>query len=84
VLFEDFEQLDALLIAQGMGAPVIEDEQIDPGKPVDKPREAAIKAGQGKILEQARHAQIEDRVVEPCCLATEGRSRASPDYSPEG
>lgn len=71
-LFEDFEQVEALLIGQAMGAPVIQDEQIDPGKPVDKPREASIKASQRKILEQARHAQIEDRVVKPGCLPAEG------------
>ena len=69
---EDFEQVETLLIGQAMSAPVIEDEQFDPGKTVDKPREATIETSQRKILEQARHAQIENRVIEPGRLPAKG------------
>lgn len=56
--FEDLKQVEALLIVETVSAPVIKDEQLNTGKLVDHAREAAVEACKGKILEQARHAQI--------------------------
>ena len=69
---EYFQQIETLLIVQCVGTPIIEDQQLYPGQLVYEPREATIKAGKAEILEQARHAQVEHRMVEPRRLSSEG------------
>ena len=71
-LLEDFEQIEPLLIGQGMGSPVIEDEQLDACQLVNQTWKAAIEPCQGEIFEQTWHAQVEDGMIEPCRLASEG------------
>ena len=41
-LFKDFEQVKALLIVEAMGAPIIQDQQVDASELVDQTREAAV------------------------------------------
>jgi hypothetical protein len=71
-LFEDFEEIEALLVIEGVGPPVVEDEQLDTCELIDEAREATIEAGHGEVLEQARHTQVEDGMIEPGRLAAEG------------
>ncbi len=52
---EDFQQIEALLIVEAVGAPVVEDQKLDAGELVDETWEAAIEASHGQIFEQARH-----------------------------
>ena len=54
-LFKDFEKVKALLIVEAMGAPIIQDQQLDASELVDQTREAAVEAGQGEVFEQSRH-----------------------------
>jgi len=54
-LLKDFQQIEALLIA--VGAPIVDNQQLDTGEFVDQPWEAAIEARHGEIFEQARHKQ---------------------------
>lgn len=69
---DDFEQMEALLVGEGVGSEVIEDEQLRAGEFVDEAWEAAIETGERQILEQARHAHIEHGMIKPCCLPAEG------------
>jgi hypothetical protein len=55
-----------------VGAPVVEDQQLDTCELVDETREAAVETGHGEVFEQAWHPQIEDRMIKPGRLATEG------------
>jgi hypothetical protein len=71
-LFEDFQEIEALLIIERVGAPVVEDEQLDTRELVDEAWEATVEAGHGEVFEQARHPQIEDGMIEPRGLASEG------------
>ncbi|MCP1845628.1 hypothetical protein ACVIHI_008903 [Bradyrhizobium sp. USDA 4524] len=84
-LFEDFEEIKALLIIEGVGAPVVEDEQIDAAERPQEPRVAAVAARQSEIGEQPRDTLIEhgaivaagrvaERRGEPA-LADAGRTR---------
>jgi len=43
-LLEDFQEIEALLIIEAVGAPIVEDQQLDTGEFVDEAREAAIEA----------------------------------------
>lgn len=81
-LFEDFQEIEALLVIERVGAPVVEDEQLDPRELVDEAWEATVEACQGEIFEQAWHTQIEDGMIEPGCLASEGTSQ--PGFSGSG
>ena len=54
-LFKDFEKVKALLIIEAMGAPIIQDQQLDPSELVDETREAAFEASQSEVFEQSRH-----------------------------
>ena len=54
-LLKDFQQIEALLIVEAVGAPIVEDQQLDTGEFVDQPWEAAIEASHGEIFEQTRH-----------------------------
>ena len=71
-LFEDFQEIEALLIVEGVSSPVVENEQLNTCQLVDEAREATVETGHGEVLEQARHAQIEDGMIEPGRLASEG------------
>ena len=51
-LFTDIEDVEPLAVVHGVGAPVIEDQELDAGKFVDEPRPAAVEAGLGEVLEQ--------------------------------
>lgn len=56
--FEDFQEVETLLIIEAVRAPVVENEQLDACKFVDHAWEATVEARECKIFEQARHAQI--------------------------
>ena len=51
---EDFQQIEALLIVEAVGAPIVEDHKLDASEPIDETWEAAIEASHGEIFEQAR------------------------------
>lgn len=63
--FEDFQQVEALLIRERVGFPVIEDQQLNAGEFVDQSWKAAVEPGKAKVFEQTRHAQIQDGMIEP-------------------
>ena len=65
---KEFEQIKPLLISEAMGAPIIENEQLDPGELVDQSGETAIKTGHGHVLKKPWHPDIENGVVEPGSL----------------
>ena len=71
-LLKDFQKIEALLITQAVGAPIVQDEQLDAGELVDETRESAVETRHGEVFEQARHTQIEDGMIEPRRLAGEG------------
>src|ERR1700742_1786857 len=58
--FEDFEEIEALLVVKTVSAPIVEHKQMYASKLIDDAGEAAVEAGHGEILEQTRHAQIKD------------------------
>jgi len=84
--FEDFQQIEALLIIEGVSAPVVEHQQLHAGEFVDEAREAAVETCHGKILKQTRDPQIEDGMIEPGGLTPEGTGQpgfASPGLAGE-
>ena len=60
------------MIIEGVSAPVVEHQQLHAGEFVDEAREAAIETRHGKILKQAWDPQIEDGMIEPGSLTSEG------------
>jgi hypothetical protein len=79
---EDFQQVEALLIREGVRSPIVEDQQLDTGKFIDQPWKAAIEPGKAQVFEQTRHAQIQDGMIEPGSLTTEGAGK--PGFSRAG
>ena len=79
---EDFQQIEALLICERVRSPVVEDQQLDAGEFVDQPWKAAVEPGKAQVFEQARHAQIQDGMIEPGSLAAEGAGK--PGFSRAG
>ncbi len=53
-LLEDFQQVEALLVRERVGSPVIEDKQLDAGEFVDQAWKAAVEPGKAKVFEQTR------------------------------
>ena len=76
-LFEDFEKIEALLIVEAVGTPIIEEQQFDASKLVDEPRKAAVEACQSEVFEQTRHALIKHGMIEPGSLASKGATEPS-------
>jgi hypothetical protein len=70
--FEDFQEVEALLVIESVGAPVIQNEQLDSRELVDEAREATVETGDAQVFEQAGHPQIENGMIEPSGLASEG------------
>ncbi|BCG97442.1 hypothetical protein MesoLj131a_63060 [Mesorhizobium sp. 131-2-1] len=64
--------MEALLVREAVGAKIVEDEQMHSGKFFDEPGEAPVEAGERQILEHARYAHIENGMVEPGRLPSEG------------
>src|SRR5690606_40026142 len=68
--FEEFEQVEALLVGQAVGAPVIENEELNTGQFINQLWKAPIEAGHGHVLEEPRHpdkigrASCRERIVQ--------------------
>ena len=60
-VFEDLEQIDALGLHEDLQAPVVEDQQVDPGETLEEAGVAPVAAGEGQSLEHPGNALIEDR-----------------------
>lgn len=58
-----------------MRAPIVEDQQLDAGELVDQSWEAAVETGERQIFEEPGHADIENGIVEPRGLSSDGRRR---------
>ena len=71
-LIEELEQIEPLLVGQPMRAPVVEDQQLDVCQLVDEAGKAPIEARHDNILEERRHPDIRDRVIETSRLMGEG------------
>lgn len=79
---EDFQQVEALLICERVGSPVVEDQQLDAGEFVDQAWKAAVKPGKAQVFEQTRHPQVEDGMIEPGGLTAKGAGE--PGFSRAG
>ena len=55
----DFQEVAALRVGQRSHRPIIHDQHVDAGDPVQKFSEAAVDAGDGEIAQQAWGASIE-------------------------
>ena len=55
-IFDDFQQIAPLAGGEAIGAPIVEDEEIDPDQRPEQPREPAVAVREFEIGEQARHA----------------------------
>ena len=69
---EEFKQVEVLLICEAVGAPVVENEELDAGQLVDQLWEAPIEAGHGHILEEPWHADVKNGVIKARGLMAEG------------
>ena len=71
-VFDDLEQVAALLGPERLEAPVVEDQQLDTAERAHQTRVAAVAAGEREIGEQPGHALVEDRAVVAAGLVPEG------------
>lgn len=79
---EDFEEIETLLIGERVGSPIIENEQLDARQLVNEAGEPPVEPGEAKILEQTWGSQIENGMIEPCSLTSEGAGQ--PGFSGAG
>lgn len=68
---KELQQIEALLVGQAVGSRVVKNEELDTGELVDQPRKLPIEAGGGRILEEAWHSGVGDRLVHTCSLMGE-------------
>lgn len=69
---KDFQEIEALLISQRMCSPVVEYQQLNTSKLVDKAWEATVEPGKCEIFEEPWHPNVENRIVQARSLSTEG------------
>ncbi len=62
-LFDDFKEMEALLIVERVRGEVVKDQQLDLHKTVHEPWIATVQLGHGEIFEEAGRANIENRMV---------------------
>ena len=67
----DLEQIAPLLGRQGSEAPVVEDQELDPGEGLEEAGVPSVAAGEREGLEQPRHAMVEDGAVVAAGLVAE-------------
>lgn len=73
-IFEDFEEIPAILIAEGAEAPVIEHEDVDAREAREEPDVAAVGVREGEFFAEPRDAPVERAIALPAGLL---RERAS-------
>lgn len=81
-VFGDLEEVTAFWRGQGSKAPVIEDEEFDPGEFFEEARITAVASRQGEFLEEPRQARIQDGFPIPAGLV--GESAGDPALSETG
>lgn len=59
-VLQDLEKVDPLSLGEDGDAPVVQDQQIDAGKALQRPAVSPVAAGQRQGLEQARNPLVED------------------------
>ena len=62
-IFDDFHEIAPLAGGEVIGAPIIEDEEIDLDQHPEQPREPTVAVREFEIGEQARHAGVVDGVA---------------------
>src|SRR3954452_10579458 len=67
-ILDDLQQVTALLVIELLRAPIVDDEQVDPGEAAQQLGVAAITTRQDKGREQPRRAVVGDREVLPAGL----------------
>lgn len=55
--------MEALLVSEGVGSEVVEDEELHARELVDEAGVAAIKAGERQVLEEPWNAQVEHGMI---------------------
>ena len=71
-VLEDFEQVMAGIAVERFEAPVIEDEDVDPGKAFHARGDAAIALGEREVVDQPRQPGIENRAIVAAGLVPDG------------
>jgi hypothetical protein len=62
-ILDDFHEIAALAGGETIGAPIVEDEEIDLDQHAEQAREAAVAVSEIEIGEQARHVGVVDGVA---------------------
>ena len=71
-IIDDFQQVAPLLGRQWGQAPVVKNEQLDPGQPLQHAGVAPVTAGQAERLQQPRQAVVEHAAAVAAGLVAEG------------
>jgi hypothetical protein len=71
-IFEEFEEIEAVLIAERAEAPVIEDEDLGAGEAGEEPEVAPVRVGEREFLEEARDAPVEGPIALAAGLLRKG------------
>jgi len=71
-VLEDLEQVAAFDGCERGEAPVVEDQQVHAGERLEHPCVAAVAAGDGELLEEARDAVVEDVAAVATGLVADG------------
>ena len=72
---EDFEEVMPGGGVEGLQSPIVEDQKVSAAEVAEKAGMASIAARQREILEQPRHALVEDRPVVATRLVAERRGK---------
>jgi hypothetical protein len=70
-VLDDLDHIVTLLGPEGLQAPIVENEQLDPAQGTHQARIASVTAGQCQIGEHAWDALIEDRAIVAAGLVPE-------------
>lgn len=71
-VLEDFEEVVASIAVERLEAPVIEDEDVHPGKALHARGDAAIALGEREVIDQPRQPCIENRAIVAAGLVADG------------
>ena len=71
-VLQDLEDIAAPLLGQGGQAPVVDNEQVDPGIGSEDPAVPAVRFGQGEVVEEPGRPQVKGAEAYAVCLVSQG------------
>ena len=70
-IFDDFQEIAALAIAEWRQAPIVEDQEVGLRELLQQPSVGAVAPGRRQLAQEARHADVADDVALPARAVAE-------------